>query len=73
MFAKRVETALQTIMHPDVGVLVIVQAGAAQFAVTEIETQRANEVQLNTGIGAKAYDIPGIRRDLRLIKNQVKH
>ena len=51
----------------------VVETGAAQLFVLEVEAQRADQVQSGSGVGAKAYDIPCIGWNLRLIKYQVEH
>ena len=51
-------------MADDAGAFVIVEAGAAQSFVGELEAERLDQMQLGTGVGAQADDVAGIRRDL---------
>ncbi len=54
------------------GELAVVEPGASQALVVELESERMNQVQSAAGIGAQAYDIAGIRRNLRLIEHDMK-
>mgnify|MGYP001820497806 FL=1 len=60
-------------MHLHVGILMIVETGAAQARLVEIESQRLHKVQGCPGVGAKSYDIARIGRYLRLIEDNVEH
>ena len=55
------------------GPLAVIQAGTAQATVIEFEPQRSYQVQATAGIRTKAYDIAGVRRNLRLVKHHMKH
>jgi hypothetical protein len=57
---------------PDLGELAIVQAGAAQPLVVDLETERMHEMQRTARIGAQAYDVAGVGRDFRLVEDDVK-
>jgi dihydroorotate dehydrogenase (NAD+) catalytic subunit len=51
----------------------VVEPGAAQTFLFQAKAQWVHEVQMRAGVGANAYDITGIGRNLRLIQNQFKH
>jgi hypothetical protein len=53
--------------------LVVVQTGAAQFRVVQREAQRLDQVQSAAGIGAEPDDIAGVRRNLRLVEDDLEH
>jgi hypothetical protein len=52
---------------------VIVQTGALELSILQTETERANQVELSAGIGAKPDHVAGVRRDLGLVKHDMKH
>ena len=60
-------------MAHDVGVLVIIEPGAATVFVAEVKAQRFDQMQFSAGIGAHADDIAGVGRDFRLVKDDGKH
>src|SRR5690625_3547113 len=64
-----VETAvnLKTLPFP------IIESGATQPLVVELETQRFYHMQVKPGIGAEANDVAGVGRNFRLIKNDIEH
>jgi len=51
---------------------VIIEAGPAQTFIIQLKTKRMNQVQMAAGVGTQAYDIAGIRRNLRLKQNNMK-
>jgi len=51
-------------LHPSP--FVIIEAGAAQFAVVQIESQGADQVKLSPTICAQAYNVAGVRGNLGL-------
>jgi MSHA biogenesis protein MshE len=51
----------------------VIQSGANQLFVLQRETERFDQMQMTAGIGAQPDDIAGIRRNLGLIQNHVKH
>ncbi len=55
------------------GIFVIIQPCTSHALVIKIERDRVNQVQTAAAIGAKAYDIAGIRRNLRLVEHDTKH
>ena len=68
-----VEAGDEVIMHPHIGVFVVIQSGAAQLFVIQIKAERADQVQLRPAVGAQADDVAGVGRDFRLVKDYVKH
>lgn len=60
-------------MEPDIGKLVIIETGTAQFLVTNIETQRLDQMQTRAAVGAKPDDIAGIGGNFRLKQGDMKH
>ena len=59
-------------MLAHLGELVIIQARPAQPLVVDIESQGVNQMQGAAGIGAQAYDIAGVGRNLRLIQDHIE-
>ena len=55
------------------GPFTVVETGAPQLAVIKIESEWPYQVQDAAGIGAKAYDVAGIRGNLRLVEHHMKH
>lgn len=60
-------------MYLHTGPLTIIKAGSPQLAVFQFKAQWTNQVQLATGVGTKADNITGIRRNLGLVKYDMKH
>lgn len=60
-------------MLVDIGILMVVETGATHAFIAHLEAQWMNQVQRAACIRAKAYDIAGIRRYLRLKQDNVKH
>ena len=48
----------EIVMLPDVGELAVVQPGAAQALVVEVETQRVDQVQAAAGVGHRRMILP---------------
>jgi hypothetical protein len=57
----------------DVGEFPVVKPGPAQRAIVHLKADGFDQMQAATGIDAQAHDIAGIRRNLRLKKDDVKH
>jgi dihydroorotate dehydrogenase (NAD+) catalytic subunit len=53
--------------------LAIVEPGAPDPGLVELEAERMHEVQGGADVGAEPDDIPRVRRNLRLIEDQVEH
>ncbi len=51
--------------------LVVIQTGTAQLPVIQGESQGTDQVQAGPGIGTKANDVPGIRRNFGFIQRNV--
>lgn len=52
-------------------VLGVVQPGAAQLSIVELEAERMNKVQFRTGVRTQADDIARVRRDAGLVQYDV--
>lgn len=72
-FRQFPQTSSKIIMHAQSGVFMIVEAGAAQLPVVKFEAERADQMQLRTGVGAQADHVACVRRNLGLVKNDVEH
>ncbi len=59
------------LLHPSQ--LVIIEPGAARPRAVQLEAERMDQVQRSAGIGCQTNDVPGVRRDLRLKEDDVKH
>ena len=55
------------------GVLVVIEAGAAQALVIQLVAQWLDQVQVTAGIGAEPDNVAGIGRNFRLEQDHVKH
>ena len=53
--------------------LVVIEAGALHPGRIELESERVNQMQGRTHIGAQPNDITGVRRYFRLIEDQMEH
>jgi len=57
----------------NLGPLVVIQPRTSQPSFVQMKSQGPNQMQAGTGVGAKAYNIAGVRWDLRLVKDHMKH
>jgi hypothetical protein len=60
-------------MHPQFGVFMVIETGAAQLLVAQIESERLHQMQPTAGIGGQPDDIAGIRRDFRFNQDDFEH
>lgn len=60
-------------MNLDIHPFAIIQARSAQTSLVEAEAQRLDQVQPDTGIGAQAHDVAGIRWNLGLEEDDIEH
>lgn len=60
-------------MYGETGPFVVIQPGASQMPVAQIESQRLDQMQLCASIGAEADDVAGIGRDFWLVENDMEH
>src|SRR5690606_13047758 len=51
----------------------VIEAGAPQPRLVELESERVHEVQRRAGIRAQAYDVAGVRGYLGLKKHDMEH
>ena len=70
---EALEAAVEIGVSLERRVLMIIQPGAAQPFVVQLETQRFDQVQAATGVGAEPDNVAGIRRNFRLEKDYMKH
>ena len=63
----------ESFIFPNAGPFTVIQSGTPELAVLELKPQRPDQMQPATGVGAKTYDITGVRRYLRLVKYDMKH
>ena len=57
----------------DSGELVVIESRPFQLPVIHLKSQRPNEMQARAGIGAQAYNVPGVWWNLRFEQRDVKH
>lgn len=69
----RLNEGCQIGILPDLAIFMIIQSGAAQAFVVQLESQRFDQVQLAATVGAQADNVAGVRRNFRLIEYDVKH
>ena len=55
------------------GVFVVVETGAAQGLVVDVETERFDEMKFGAGVGAKADHVARVGRNFGLVENDGKH
>ena len=53
--------------------IVIVQSRSQQLLILQREAQRFHEMQRCACVGAEPNDVAGVRRNFRLIENDVEH
>lgn len=69
---ERGEAGVEIRVHGDLGEVVVVQAGAAQVLLAEDETERFHQMQMGTRAGAHADGVTRVRRDNRIIEDDVQ-
>lgn len=67
------QAGCQISMYGEAGPFVVIQPGTPQLPVTQIESQRPDQMQLCTGVGAQADDITSVGGDFRLVENDLEH
>jgi hypothetical protein len=60
-------------MAQDAGAFVIVEPGAAQGLVAELEAEGFDKVELGPGVGAEADDVAGVGRNFGLVEDDCDH
>ncbi len=60
-------------VHGDVGVFTVVQPGAAQAPLIQLETERLDQMQGGAGVGGQAHDVAGVGRYFRLEQSNIQH
>ena len=60
-------------MDDHVRQVVVVQAGAFEVLVVEVEAERLDEVQLRPGVGGEADGGAGVAADGWVVVDQVEH
>jgi hypothetical protein len=71
--AQAVQATVQVGVALERRVLVIIQPGAAQALVIQLEAQRLDQVQAAAVVGAEADNVAGFRRNFRLEKDHMEH
>jgi len=67
------QAIVQAGVNPNLRHHIVVEAGAAQRLVLDVETQRPHQVQRAAGIGTQTDHITRIRRNFRLEEHHVEH
>jgi len=60
-------------MHGHASEIVVIQPGAGQMLVGQVESERLDQVEPTAGIGREADDVAGVGRDLGLEENDFEH
>ena len=60
-------------MAENTGIFMVVETGAAQGLVVDVETQWFNKMQFGAGIGAQADDIAGVGWNFGLVEDDGDH
>jgi hypothetical protein len=55
-----------------VGVFAVIEAGAPQPGVIEIETERFDEVEVIAGVDRESHQVAGVGRNLRPVEDHVE-
>lgn len=58
-------------MYADLGIFPVIKTCTTHTLVIKLETKRFNQMETDAAVGAEAYDIAGVGRDLRLIENNM--
>ena len=67
------EALLPVLVHNDTCHIGVVEACARKPPVVKLKPERLHKMQRAAGVDAEPDDVAGIRRNLRLIKHNVKH
>jgi hypothetical protein len=67
------QTGSEVVVYAQIGIFVIIQSGAPQLFIIQRKSEWPDQMQLRPGVGAQANDVPGIRRNLRLEEDHIKH
>ena len=70
--ADRVPEREPVLVHPEIGLVPVVEAGALHVLLVQREAERADQVQRRVGGGAEARDVPGVGRDARFDEGDVQ-
>ena len=68
-----IEAGVDVLVDDHVRQVVVVQAGAFEVLVVEVEAERLDEVQLYPGVGGEADGGAGVAADGRVVVDQVEH
>jgi hypothetical protein len=60
-------------MDDQPGVLVIIEPGASELTIVQLESQRFDEMKLGTRVSGEADDVAGIRWDLGMHQYYGEH
>ena len=60
-------------VNRDRGEFMIVESCSQQLLILQRKSQRFHEMQPGSAIGAESYNVTGVRRNLRLIEDDVEH
>ena len=63
----------QAVVDTDFGIFPVIKSGSAHTFVIKVETKRPDQMKTGARIGAEAYDIAGVGRNLRLVKNNMTY
>lgn len=65
--------SLQIVMFPHLCKFMVIETGAFEPAVIQLEGQGPDEMELHAGVGTEADDIPRVGGDFRFIEDNVEH
>ena len=68
-----IEAGVDVLVDDHVRQVVVVQAGAFEVLVVEVEAERLDEVQLRPGVGGEADGGAGVAADGWVVVDQVEH
>jgi hypothetical protein len=60
-------------VNRDPGEFVIVEPCSQQLLILQRKSQGFHEMQPGSAIGTESYNVTGVRRNLRLIEDDVEH
>lgn len=69
---KGCETGIEILVHRDLRQIVVVQPGPAQVFFAQVEAEWFNQMQVSAGSGAHPDRVTGVRRDHRIIEDDVQ-
>ena len=72
-FVRCAKELVEILAEPDLGPLMVVEAGAFETTVAEFKSQWFDKCQRGARVGSESYDITRVRGYLWLLQDDVEH